>query len=133
MFSNPAGFSVMFYSSNNTSISYTVRDLGDIMQTLWLASTCISCLSLSLSKHHAQLVHAHMANTPVVISTASTEWRDDATDSAGSDAEKPKKKKSQLQLILTQFCSAQLRNEDCLASMHYWKLQSAFCNDEGEV
>lgn len=30
------------------------------MQTLWLASTCISCLSLSLSKHHAQLVHAHI-------------------------------------------------------------------------
>ncbi len=34
LFSNPAWFSVMFYSSNNTSISYTVRDLGDIMQTL---------------------------------------------------------------------------------------------------
>lgn len=33
-FSNPAWFSIMFYSCNNTSISYTVTDLRDIMQTL---------------------------------------------------------------------------------------------------
>lgn len=76
------------------------------MQTLWLASTCISCLSLSLSKH---LVHAHMANTPVVISTASTEWRDDAMDSAGSEMEKPKKKKVSVAIDFDSvlFCTAE--------------------------
>lgn len=76
-------------------------------------------LAFSLKAPRSTCACTH-PNTPVVISTASTEWRDDATDSAGSETEKPtKKKKSQLQLILTQFCSAQLRNEDCLASMHY--------------
>ena len=77
LFYNPTWFSVMFYSTNNTSISYTVRDLRDIMQTLWLARTCISCLSFSLSQND----YTHPQKTAVVISTVATEQRDDAMDS----------------------------------------------------
>lgn len=49
-------------------------------------------LAFSLKAPRSTCACTH-PNTPVVISTASTEWRDDATDSAGSETEKPTTKK----------------------------------------
>lgn len=65
-------------------------------------------LAFSLKAPRSTCACTH-PNTPVVISTASTEWRDDATDSAGSETEKPKKKKVSVAIDFDSvlFCTAE--------------------------